>query len=281
VVTSFASQYVEAGGLKMHYVEGGAGPPLVLLHGGGPAASGRAHYARNLEPLSSTFRVIAPDLPNFGQSDSVSVTAPPSEVNARAVDSLMERLGLADASIVGYSMGGSTAIKLAADYPRRVKRLILLGGGGASLPTLFGPSPTEGNRALTAFAQNSTRENFERAYRLFLFNPQRLDGALLDELWAAYQARASMPQPPAPSTPPPRDNLLPDLPRIQAETLVIRGRDDRYAPLDQGLAVLWSIPRSRLHVFSQCGHWVQYEWPREFHALLRSFLLDETPDRLS
>jgi len=55
-------------GKDIFVADTGAGPPVVLLHGGGPGASGVSNYARNIEPLAENFRVIVPDLPGYGRS---------------------------------------------------------------------------------------------------------------------------------------------------------------------------------------------------------------------
>jgi pimeloyl-ACP methyl ester carboxylesterase len=129
--------------------------------------------------------------------------------------------------------------------------------------------PPEGNRALAEFTRNPTRENFDRAYRLFVWDPSILLESFLDQLWADYQEWAAI------STPRPaaaRDDLLPALSLIQAETLIVRGKDDRLAPLDQGLLGLALIKNAQLHIYAACGHWVQYEKTDELHKLLLSFL---------
>ncbi len=255
-------------GINIHYLDEGSGPPLLLLHGGGPAASGGAHYVKNIGPLSQRFRVIAPDFPNFGASERVAVSESNTVINARTADGLLDALGIASANVMGYSMGGSASMKLAAEYPARVQRVVLL-GGGSSLPSPLGVLPPEGARAMQEFGRNPTRENFERSQRLFVYDPACIDSALMDALWAAEQQADPVPPPAAP---PPRDDLFPDLAKIKAETLIVRGRDDRLAPLDQGLVALAGIANARLHVFSRCGHWIQYEKAEELHRLLESFL---------
>jgi pimeloyl-ACP methyl ester carboxylesterase len=270
-VNSFASHFADASGVQIHYLDEGRGSPLLLLHGGGPAASGGAHYGRNIRTLSDRFRVIVPDFPNFGASGAVASNEPNSVVNSRYADLLMGAIGVESADVVGYSMGGSAAIKFAADYPARVKRLVLL-GGGTSLPTLFGPVPTEGTRAARDFARDPSRENFDRVYQLFVYDPNCLEPALLEESWRVAQDEVGRTRTAGQAPAPPRDDLFPDLPRIKAETLIVRGQDDNYGPLDQGLLALRFIPNARLHIFARCGHWIQYEKAVEFHRLLISFL---------
>jgi 2,6-dioxo-6-phenylhexa-3-enoate hydrolase len=59
---------------------------------------------------------------------------------------------------------------------------------------------------------------------------------------------------------------------IKAKTFVTWGRDDRFVPLDHGLKLVWNIDDARLHVFSKCGHWAQWEHADEFNRLVIDFL---------
>ncbi|MEK7215946.1 MAG: alpha/beta hydrolase [Chloroflexota bacterium] len=267
-MSEFTSKFVEAGGHRLHYLDEGSGPPLVLLHGGGPAAYGGIHYTRNIAPWAAHFRVLAPDFPNFGKSSHATFSQAQSRFNAATIDAFMGAIGIGSAAVAGYSMGGSAAISLAAHHPQRVSKLVLLGAGGTSLPSLFVPAPADGARTMMAFTQNPTRENFGLACGAFVFDTACYEPGLVDRLWTEYQQT-----PPAPTnTSRPRDNLVPALALIQAETLIMKGRDDRLAPLAQGLAALWAIPKASLHVFAKCGHWMQYEKADELNRLVASFL---------
>jgi len=59
---------------------------------------------------------------------------------------------------------------------------------------------------------------------------------------------------------------------IKAKTFITLGRDDRFVPLDHGLKLVWGINDARLHVFSKCGHWAQWEHADEFNRLVIDFL---------
>lgn len=267
----FEGRTVKIDGRNLYYLDQGSGPPLLLLHGAGPAAGAAEHYGRNIEPLSREFRVIAPDQPGFGKSEPAATAEPSSVYNARAAAKLLEHLGIQSAFVVGYSMGGSAAMRMCADHGERVKKAIFLGGGN-SFPSFTGPQPPEGMKVMAQFRQQPTRELFARMHRLFVHDASLISDAMLDELWAkdeAFRAR----QKPAPAAPP--DPLFDRMPHVKVPTLLVRARDDVFGPLDQGLGAMWAIPNSRLYVIPKCGHWIQFEKPDEFHKLARWFFLEE------
>ena len=68
------------------------------------------------------------------------------------------------------------------------------------------------------------------------------------------------------------EDLSPRFAQIKAKTLCTWGRDDRFLPLDNGLRIVFGIPDSRLHIFSRCGHWAQWEHADEFNRLVIDFI---------
>ena len=107
----------------------GAGPPLLLLHGGTGAWS---HWIRNVEPLSALYTVIVVDIPGHGESDPVGED--PAKVAAALWQGLDTVLGgPAPVLIVGFSFGGAIGGQMARARPRQVERLVLVGSGGMRL----------------------------------------------------------------------------------------------------------------------------------------------------
>ena len=111
------------GDTEIFYTEIGTGDPVVLLHGGGPGASGMSNYARNVDALASRFRVIVPDLPGYGRSSKNLEQTDPFGALAEAIRALLDHLGLDTAHLVGNSYGGACALRLAtARYWRETCR---------------------------------------------------------------------------------------------------------------------------------------------------------------
>src|SRR5687767_6385195 len=99
---------------KLHYNDAGSGPVVVMLHGGGPGASGWSNFNRNITPfVDAGHRVLLIDCPGFGRSDPVVAEVQRGLFNARAVKGLMDRLDIARASLVGNSLGGASAMNFA------------------------------------------------------------------------------------------------------------------------------------------------------------------------
>ncbi|HLY66948.1 MAG TPA: alpha/beta hydrolase, partial [Chloroflexota bacterium] len=173
------------------------------------------------------------------------------------------------AHFVGNSMGGATSVCFAVNNPDRIGKLILMGAAGGGV-SIFQPNPPEGIKLLSQVYKSMTRETMRRLIEVFVYDSSFLTEELLEqrfqtasnpELTQAYLASTQG---------------APDLTaiahKITAPTLIVYGRDDRVVPLDNMLRYLWTIPNARLHVFSQCGHWAQYEKAEEFNRLVEDFL---------
>ena len=134
--------------MHLHYEEAGSGPVVVLLHGGGPGASGMANFRRNLPPFAERFRTLVIDQPGYGKSDKPPVTGNYFTFAADALAGLLDELGIERVHLVGNSLGGGTAVRFALRFPARAGRLALMGPGGLSL-NVFAPDPTEGVKRLS------------------------------------------------------------------------------------------------------------------------------------
>jgi 4,5:9,10-diseco-3-hydroxy-5,9,17-trioxoandrosta-1(10),2-diene-4-oate hydrolase len=285
-------RFAQTAMMRLHYHEAGPaagsaagadgrgdGPPVVLLHGGGPGASAWSNFGRNLPVFGERFHTLMPDQPGFGQS-----AAPPVEGNyftfsARALASLLDALEIEKVHLVGNSLGGGTAVRFALNYPERAGKLALMGPGGLSL-NVFAPDPTEGVSRLTAFAAppGPSKEKMAAFLRTLVFNQKLITDELVEERYK----NASTPEAIAamvslgmsfydPATA--EDGMLwREVHRLRNEVLLIWGREDRVNPLDGALVPLKQIRKAQLHVFSGCGHWAQLEKFDQFNRLVIDFL---------
>lgn len=260
--------------------EVGSGPVLVMLHGGGPGASGVSNYHQNLPALAERFRVVLPDQPGFGDSyrpteadlQARSIT----EVTIDALYQAFDEIGIDRFHLLGNSLGGAAAIAMAQTYPDRVTGLVLMAPGGGWLP--FGPTPTEGQKQMFLYYNGGgpSEKKMASFIRTMVFDHRQFGEdvvqaryeASLDESHiefyhrynAAFARRHGM------------DPLWKNLDRITAPTLLLWGRDDRTITLDGAELMLKLIPDVQLHVFGRCGHWVQLERQAEFERQVLDFL---------
>ena len=236
-----------------------------------------SNFGDNLPAFAQHFRTIALDFPGFGIShpcDDNPLMAAPG-----AVTDLLDALELESVAIVGNSMGGNVAARVAATHPDRVQRLVTIGGIGVAL---FSPSPHEGVKLLVQFVEDPTRERLVAWMESMVFDPAILTDELVEQRWRtanepgalddvrrmfnsktlAAMRRAPLAAPDQAAT----------LARIKAPTLVTWGRDDRVTPLDGVLLPLRVIRNCEVHVFPDCGHWAMIERKAEFERVVLEFL---------
>ena len=265
------STFVQAGGVRLHYNDIGAGSAVVCLHGGGPGASGWSNFSQNVSALSAKYRLLLVDMPQFGRSEKVVIQEGRLTYVARVLKDFLDRLGIAKAHFIGNSMGAQTALKFAIDYPDRIDRLVAL-GNGAVTQTVLTPRPTEGVKLIQAFYKGAgpTREKLRRLIETLVYDSSFLTDALLEQRFAA----ANDPETVAlwSKNPPPNEDIGALLGKVACRTLLIWGIEDRFSPIEGGLALLKRLKDARLHVFAQCGHWAQVEKAREFDRLVLDFL---------
>jgi len=273
----------KAGDLTLNYYEAGrptevgSGLPLVMLHGGGPGASAWSNFGSALPTFAESFRTLLVDQPGFGGSDKPPVVGNYFRHSAEYVVRLLDELGIDRIHLLGNSLGGGTAMRLALTHPDRVGRLVLMGPGGLSL-NVFHADPTEGVQRLMDFGANPTREALRAFISCMVVDQSLVTDELVEERFAdatapgAQEAMASMGMSFwNPETA--EDGMLwREAHRLRKHTLLTWGREDRVNPLDGAMVALKLIPKARLHVFPNCGHWAQIEAAEEFAEVTTAFL---------
>ena len=270
--------------MHLHYEEAGQGTPVILLHGGGPGASGMSNFRSNLPVFAERFRTLVVDQPGYGKSDKPEVTGNYFTFAADALAALLDELGIGRVHLVGNSLGGGTAVRFALSYPGRAGRLVLMGPGGLSL-NVFAPDPTEGVKRLAEFAAppGPSREKMAAFLRTLVFDQRLVTDEMIEERFAAAcdpESLAAMASMGASFFDPAsyeQGLLWRDAHRLRNRVLLIWGREDRVNPVDGALVALKMIRRVQLHVFGGCGHWVQLEKFDEFNRLAIDFLEGDAP----
>jgi 2-hydroxy-6-oxonona-2,4-dienedioate hydrolase len=273
--SKFVDLSIDGCPLKVHYNEAGTGEAVIMLHGSGPGASGWSNFHRNIGPfVESGYRVLLVDCPGWNKSDSIVCKESRPHHIAKTLTALMDKLDIESAHLVGNSMGTVAAIDFAMSFPNRVRKLVLLGGGGVG-PSLFTPMPPEGIKLLQRLYTEPNMENLMKMLDVFVYDPKALTNEMIEQRLANINARPDHLKNWAESFKS-FPNQFPDisarLSEIGAPALMIWGRDDRFTPIDFGLRMLWGLKHAELHIFGQCGHWAQFEHAEKFNELAVSFL---------
>ena len=124
MTTDLIERTLTVAGKEIFVTETGTGPAVVMLHGGGPGASGVSNYSRNIDALAKHFRVIVPDMPGYGRSTKQVDQSDPFGYLADIIRGLLDELGIDTAHLIGNSYGGAAALRLALDTPHRVGKLV-------------------------------------------------------------------------------------------------------------------------------------------------------------
>ncbi|MGV0593531.1 alpha/beta fold hydrolase [Mycolicibacterium porcinum] len=279
--TELAEHTVTVAGRPIFYAEAGAGPVVVMLHGGGPGASGVSNYGRNIDALAANFRVIVPDMPGYGRSAKGVDKNDPFGFLADMIRGLLDELGIETAHLIGNSYGGAAALRLALDTPRRVNKLVLMGPGGIGTTRAL---PTAGLNSLLSYytGEGPSRDKLGTFIRNYLV----YEGNLVPEDLIELRYRASIdPEVVAdpPLTRPSGPNALRTLWRmdltrdrrlanLRTPTLILWGRDDKVNRPSGGPMLLNAMPNAELVMTSHTGHWMQWERAELFNQLVTEFL---------
>jgi len=262
---------VVANGIKTNYLEDGNGKPVVFIHGSGPGVTAYANWRLVMPGLAPHYRTLAPDMVGFGYTERPDGITYNVQTWADQVIGFMDALSIQTASLVGNSFGGAIALRLVTQHPERVDKVILMGSMGVSFPI------TEGLDRVWGYQPSV--ENMRQMLGIFAYSPELAN----DQELARSRYEASI-QPGFQESfssmfPAPRQNGVEEmttpeeeLRKIDKETLIVHGRDDKVIPLETSLKLVQLIDRSQLHVYGRCGHWTQIERADSFVRLVDDFL---------
>jgi len=266
-----AERRLEPAGVSTAVLEGGDGPPIVLLHGG--IECGGAVWAPVISRLAEDHRVVVPDVPGLGESEPVPRLDPAVFADWFA-ELLRETCPGEKPTLIAHSLGGSLAARFATDHGRLLRRLLVYAAPGVgpyrmplrlrAVAIRFGLRPTEGNA-----------ERFERFALLDLDRTREL-GPEWYGAFSAYtlaRARVKHVQRTMQQLIKSETRQIPDseLARIDVPARLLWGRQDRMVPLDlgEGASARLGWP---LHVIDDAAHAPHIEQPERFMAALSSAL---------
>ena len=282
ITSPLMQRTVAVKGKPIFVAEIGSGPVVVMLHGGGPGATGVTNYARNIDALAQRFRVVVPDMPGYGRSAKGVDRSDPFGYLAEMIRGLLDELGIDAAHLVGNSYGGAAALRLALDTPHRVDKLVLMGPGGIGTTRAL---PTAGLKSLLSYygGDGPSREKLATFIRDHLvYDGASVPDELIDLRYEASIDPDVVANPPLQRPAGPRALWRMDLTRdhrlhtLTTPTLVLWGRDDKVNRPAGGPMLLNLMPNAELVMTSHTGHWMQWERADLFNGLVTDFLSTES-----
>ena len=258
------------GGNRLHYHDVGTGEPVIFLHGGGQGAGGWTNWQHNLQVFADAgYRAIAPDAFGYGLSSKPTDGNFDFETLMDCLVKLFDHLKLDKVTLVGNSMGGAMSIRFSQDFPERVKKLVVMGPGGIGPMERYLAMPAiQMLKALGKEEGGFSKDKLRRFLEFMAYSKDDVTDQLVNE---RYEVAVTQPprvfQTLSIGDLRPRLGILKNLP-----TMVLWGRDDHACPVESGMEIMKECDNARLIVFSQCGHWVQYEKAGLFNKLCLDFL---------
>ncbi|HEY5190305.1 MAG TPA: alpha/beta fold hydrolase [Solirubrobacteraceae bacterium] len=259
---------------RLSTLEAGTGPAVIAIHGLGAT---KGSFLPTVSALSNGLRVIAVDLPGFGDSDKPIGARYDPRFFAQAIIDLLDALGLDRASLVGNSLGGRIALELGLRHPDRVERLALLAPSLAwRRPRPWAPllRLTRPELGLVQLAPRPVVEAI--VHRLVPAADEGWTAAGVDEFLRAYLTPAGRAAFYAAARhiyleePHGDQGFWTRLRGLEPEALFVWGRLDQLVPISFARHVREALPSAR-HIELDCGHVPQIERPQQTHAALADF----------
>lgn len=271
-------RYVEVDGLKTFYVQKGSGHPLLLIHGGAPGASTLVSWRRNIDALAAAgFAVYAYDQPGFGLTDNPHDHS--MEYRCRHARAFVDRLGLDRFHVVANSQGAYMGARLALE-DRRTGCLVFtasatLAPRGSAESTAQASRHSEELRDYVPSLENVRAMTLRTLYHKELVDDDlvrlRYEMSIGKNFDAQQERKKAPPQRP----------IADRLGEIASPTLLLWGRNDAGVAVERGVLLFQALPDAELHLFSECGHWCQWDQTQRFHSIVAGFLNERAPAAVS
>ena len=261
---------IDVAGIETNYHDQGSGSPVLLIHGSAAGVTAWANWRGLIPVLSSSHRVIAPDVVGFGYTDAPKDFQYNLHTWTGHLFGLLDALGIPRVSVLGNSLGGALALKMAIDRPERIDRIVTMGSVGIPFPI------TDGLEA--AWGYEPSPDKMRRLLDFFLYDTSIISPDLVELRYRAT-LRPGAQETFASIFPAPRQKMLDSLTlpedalrALPHQALLVHGRDDQVVPVHTSERLNQLIPNSNLHIFGKCGHWSQIEKADEFADLVQNFL---------
>lgn len=264
---------VSVDGLNLHFLEIGTGPPVLLLHGW-PTSS--ALWRNVMLPMAGNNRVIALDLPGFGQSDKPLEASYSFRFYQRVLDRFIEQLEIDQLGLAVHDLGGPVGLYWACQKPERINKLALLN-------TLVYP---EVSWAVVAFglacrlpglrSYITSRHGLRAAMRLGVEDKSRITDEVVQGIHTPFierDARRALCKTALGLSPKGLQDIARLLPQFKIPVRIVYGERDRILPdVAKTMArVKQDLPQAEVTALAGCGHFLQEDQPEHIGQLLNEF----------
>ena len=250
---------------RIHYVERGHGDTVILLHGLG---GDWRRWKQSIEPLSRHYRVIAIDQLGFGTSDKPKIDYG-DRIFARSLAVFMKRHHIERATVVGNSMGAGVAYAFAIDYPERLDKLVIVGGG----PTRCSELAKVDDPFFKRQAQMKDRQSIVGGFEKMFYDPKKLSAQDREEFYESrLKSRYAS------------DSEIhsfitgvgcvhnEEIAKIKASTLIIWGANDDARSMAKVTRLKSELRNVQIRWISQAAHLPHMEQPEAFVNAVTAFL---------
>jgi len=264
----FGQVHALPSGYDMHVRDLGKGPALVFIHGSGPGANAHSNFAPNFPALvEAGYRAVLPDLIGFGYSSKPTGIDYTLELFTSTLVQLLDAMDVRRCVLVGNSLGGAVALKIAIDYPERVQKLVLMAPGGIESREDYFQMPGIQKMVSGFVGEGFDRDGLRRLLQLLAFDPACVTDELVEERLNILRTQ-------------PKDvlgrmkipDLSADLTRVRCPVLGFWGIEDQFCPSSGHAKVLHAVADSQFILYSRCGHWAMIERAEDFNRHVIHFL---------
>lgn len=252
-------------GHNIYYFDVGEQRPVLLLHGLGASS---ISWLSTIVGLGKSRRVIAPDQIGHGRSDKPSLKYRVTDF-VDYIEEFVDQLRLSQIDIIGNSLGGWIGARLAIKRPDLVKKLVLVAAGGLKPSSEFRREIEKFDFTMSSLS--STRFMLEKSF----YNKQRYASTFtttLTYIFRRVSGNQEIIRTIIKSADEPSEWIDKKLEKIEAETLVLWGREDRILPIDFVEKFAQGIPNVKVEILENCGHVPQIERAKDFNRLVEEFL---------
>lgn len=268
-------KFYEAYDRRMFVIERGAGAPLVFLHGGGPGGSGMTDFGPVLPFFEDRWAVL-PDMILWGKSSKDPHNEPVWSQHAKYLDNLLDQMGIEPADFACSSQGGSAALALAAEYPNRVRRIVV-SGCQPTIEVPMGKPEMPGNgKAWVADYYGGEGPTWEKCRELMAalewYDESRVPDATIELRLSQSLMPDMLESAASPDGRGARQDLTEELKKISAPILLLFGKQDPFVPPEYAVYLSRLLRQSDVYVMDRASHHMFEEYPEEYSSIVRAFL---------